>query len=191
MACNCKRAKKFEEKYGVKQKESIINKIGRYIFRGILFIFVVILAVILVPYIVFKSVYSLFFGDIDDKMSMMFDILDFDGDGSIIYDDAFLILSHLHLIDYHDNKINYLEILISHFFGSKTKIEKENLFDLNENYDVLLLLLMFLNKHQSLISEEELSFYETSTKKTKNKNSDLTLNYLYTYSIQHNNSIIN
>ena len=138
-----------------------------------------------------NNLYSLFFGDIDDKMSMMFDILDFDGDGSIIYDDAFLILSHLHLIDYHDNKINYLEILISHFFGSKTKIEKENLFDLNENYDVLLLLLMFLNKHQSLISEEELSFYETSTKKTKNKNSDLTLNYLYTYSIQHNNSIIN
>ena len=38
-----------------------------------------------------NNLYSLFFGDIDDKMSMMFDILDFDGDGSIIYDDAFLI----------------------------------------------------------------------------------------------------
>ena len=47
-----------------------------------------------------SNIYTLFFGDLDDKMSMMFDIFDFDGDGSIIYDDVFLILSHMHLIEY-------------------------------------------------------------------------------------------
>ncbi len=44
------------------------------------------------------NLYTLFFGDIEDKMSMMFDIFDFDGDGFIIYEDVFLILSHMHLI---------------------------------------------------------------------------------------------
>ena len=43
-----------------------------------------------------SNIYTLLFGDIDDKMSMMFDVFDFDGDGSIIYEDVFLILSHLH-----------------------------------------------------------------------------------------------
>ena len=38
-----------------------------------------------------NHIYNLFFGDIDDKMSMMFDIFDFDGDGSIIQEDVFLI----------------------------------------------------------------------------------------------------
>jgi Ca2+-binding EF-hand superfamily protein len=35
------------------------------------------------------NIYTLLFGDIDDKMSMMFDVFDFDGDGFIIYEDVF------------------------------------------------------------------------------------------------------
>jgi Ca2+-binding EF-hand superfamily protein len=70
------------------------------------------------------NICNLFFGDIDDKMSMMFDLLDFNGDGSIIYEDVFLILSHLHLIEYNNNTIECLEMIISNFFENKNKINK-------------------------------------------------------------------
>ena len=129
------------------------------------------------------NICNLFFGDIDDKMSMMFDLLDFNGDGSIIYEDVFLILSHLHLIEYNNNTIECLEMIISNFFENKNKINKEEFFNIKKNYDVLLLLLIFLNKYQSIISEQELSFYENSLKKQKIKNMEYLLNYKYTYSM--------
>ena len=129
------------------------------------------------------NICNLFFGDIDDKMSMMFDLLDFNGDGSIIYEDVFLILSHMHLIEYNNNTIECLEMIISNFFENKNKINKEEFFNIKKNYDVLLLLLIFLNKYQSIISEQELSFYENSWKKQKIKNMDFLLNYKYTYSM--------
>ena len=116
------------------------------------------------------NIYSLFFGDIEDKMSMMFDIFDFNGDGFIIYDDVFLILSHMHLIEYNIDSIEYLENIISNFFEKKKKINKENCFNLKENFDILLLLLIFLNKYQSLINDQDLSFYDFSIQYTKKKN---------------------
>ena len=129
------------------------------------------------------NIYNLFFGDIDDKMSMIFDILDFDGDGAIIYEDVFLILSHLHLIEYNYNTIEILEEIISNFFENKNKIVKDDFFNINKNYDVLLLLLLFLNKYQEIISEQELSFYEISILK-KSKHIDFSLKFKYTYSIK-------
>ena len=125
------------------------------------------------------NIFNLFFGDIDDKMSMIFDLLDFDGDGAIIYEDVFLILSHLHLMEFNYNSIYYIEEIISIFFDNKTKIEKDNFFNLNKNFDVLL----FLNKYQTLITEEELTFYEACLLK-KTKKSEFVLNYKYTYSIK-------
>ncbi len=110
------------------------------------------------------NIYNIFFGDIDDKMSMMFDILDFDDDGAITYEDVFLILSHMHFIEYTNDTVECLEIIISNFFDNKNKIDKENCFNINKNYDILLLLLIYLNKYQSLISEQEISFYESSVK---------------------------
>ena len=136
-----------------------------------------------------NHIYNLFFGDIDDKMSMMFDIFDFDGDGSIIQEDVFLILSHFHLIEYNLDTIDCIEIIISNFFENKKKIEKENCFNIGKNYDVLLLLLLFLNKYQSIISEQELSYYESMLQKQKNKNNDLSSNYLYSFSFKYNNTI--
>jgi tRNA A-37 threonylcarbamoyl transferase component Bud32 len=129
------------------------------------------------------NIFNLFFGDIDDKMSMIFDLLDFDGDGAIIYEDVFLILSHLHLMEFNYNSIYYIEEIISIFFDNKTKIEKDNFFNLNKNFDVLLLVLLFLNKYQTLITEEELTFYEACLLK-KTKKSEFVLNYKYTYSIK-------
>ena len=76
------------------------------------------------------NLYTLFFGDIEDKMSMMFDIFDFDGDGFIIYEDVFLILSHMHLIEYTIDTIEFLDNVILNFFEKKNKINKENCFNL-------------------------------------------------------------
>ena len=129
------------------------------------------------------NIYNLFFGDIDDKMSMIFDLLDFDGDGAIIYEDVFLILSHLHLMEHNYNTIYYIEEIIAIFFDNKTKIEKDNFFNINKNCDVLLLVLIFLNKYQTIITEQELTFYESCILK-KNKKSENALNYNYTYSIK-------
>lgn len=129
------------------------------------------------------NIFNLFFGDFDDKMSMIFDLLDFDGDGAIIYEDVFLILSHLHLMEFNYNSIYYIEEIISIFFDNKTKIEKDNFFNLNKNFDVLLLVLLFLNKYQTLITEQELTFYEACLLKN-NKKSEFVLNYKYTYSIK-------
>ena len=134
-----------------------------------------------------SNLYTLLFGDLEDKISMVFDIFDFDGDGSIIYDDVFLILVHLHLIDYTLDTLDALELVITNFFDKKTKIEKENCFNLNENYDIFLLLLMFINKHQELITVEDLSFYELSTQGRKNRSksgTEIYNNYVCTFTQQ-------
>ena len=115
-----------------------------------------------------SGIYDLLFGDIDDKMSIVFDLLDFDGDGVITIDDVFLILSHFHLIDNTTETIPILEKLISNFFGNnKHKLDKENCFNIKKNFDVLLLTLLFLNKYTSVVSEGEIYQYEKMRKTRK------------------------
>ena len=115
------------------------------------------------------GLYDLIFGDIEDKMSIVFDLLDFDGDGVIILEDSFLILSHFHLIDNTSETIPLLEQLIQTFFGNnRVKIDKENCFNINKNFDILLLVLLFLNKYISVISEGEILQYEKMKKSRKN-----------------------
>ena len=115
-----------------------------------------------------SGIYDLLFGDIDDKMSIVFDLLDFDGDGVITIEDVFLILSHFHLIDNTTETIPILEKLISNFFGNnKHKLDKENCFNIKKNFDVLLLTLLFLNKYTSVVSEGEIYQYEKMRKTRK------------------------
>ena len=115
-----------------------------------------------------SGIYDLLFGDIDDKMSIVFDLLDFDGDGVITLEDVFLILSHFHLIDNTTETIPLLEKLISNFFGNnKHKLDKENCFNIKKNFDVLLLTLLFLNKYTSVVSEGEIYQYEKMRKPRK------------------------
>jgi hypothetical protein len=115
-----------------------------------------------------SGIYDLLFGDIDDKMSIVFDLLDFDGDGVITIEDVFLILSHFHLIDNTTETIHILEKLISNFFGNnKHKLDKENCFNIKKNFDVLLLTLLFLNKYTSVVSEGEIYQYEKMRKTRK------------------------
>ena len=63
MACNCKRAKKFAEENEIPQYDNIVAKVNKWLFIVFFFILAVFLAVIIVPYIVFYSVYAIFFGD--------------------------------------------------------------------------------------------------------------------------------
>ena len=117
-----------------------------------------------------SGIYDLLFGDLDDKMSIIFDLLDFDGDGNIALEDVSLILSHLHFIDNTTETIPLLEKLISNFFGNnKYKLDKENCFNIKKNFDVLLLTLLFLNKYITIVSEGEIMQYEKMRKKKKDK----------------------
>ena len=117
-----------------------------------------------------SGIYDLLFGDLDDKMSIIFDLLDFDGDGNITFEDVSLILSHLHFIDNTMETIPLLEKIISNFFGTnKQKLDKENCFNIKKNFDVLLLTLLFLNKYISIVSEGEVLQYEKMRKKKKDK----------------------
>ena len=114
-----------------------------------------------------SGLYDLIFGDIDDKMSIVFDLLDFDGDGTITSEDVFLILSHFHLIDNNTETIPTLEKIINNFFGNKNKLDKENCFNIKKNSDVLILVLLFLNKYVSVVSEGEIFQYEKMKRKKK------------------------
>jgi len=127
-----------------------------------------------------NGLYDLLFGDLDDKMSIVFDLLDFNGDGFIVIEDAFLILSHFHLIDNTTDTIPLLEKIISDFFGNKQqKLDKENCFNIKKNFDVLLLVLLFLNKYIIIISEGEFLQYEKVGNRRKcNKNG--VAGYIYT-----------
>ena len=117
-----------------------------------------------------SGIYDLLFGDLDDKMSIIFDLLDFNGDGNITFEDVSLILSHLHFIDNTTETIPLLEKIISNFFGAnKFKLDKDNCFNIKKNFDVLLLTLLFLNKYISIISEGEVLQYEKMRKKKKEK----------------------
>ena len=127
------------------------------------------------------GLYDLLFGDIDDKMFLVFDLLDFDGDGLITIEDVFLILSHFHLIDNTTETISLLETIITEFFGNnKQKLDKENCFNIKKNVDVLLLVLIFLNKYILIISEGEIAQYEKGRNRRKNNKSGFVGYNIYT-----------
>ena len=128
-----------------------------------------------------SGLYDLLFGDIDDKMSIVFDLLDFDGDGVITSEDVFLILSHFHLIDNTSDTIYLIEKLIVNFFGvNKTKLDKENCFNIKKNFDVLLLVLLFINKYLTVISDTELYQYEQISRRKNNDKGGYPAYNLYT-----------
>ena len=128
-----------------------------------------------------SGLFDLLFGDIDDKMSIVFDLLDFDGDGVITLEDVFLILSHFHLIDNTTDTIHLIEKLITNFFGvNKYKLDKENCFNIRKNFDVLLLVLLFLNKYITVMSDMELYQYEQITRRKKNDKGGFPGYYVYT-----------
>ena len=63
MGCNCKRAKKFQEKYGVPEEEGILDIVVRKSFKIFFLIITILIAIVAVPYLVGYATYSIFFGD--------------------------------------------------------------------------------------------------------------------------------
>ena len=80
-----------------------------------------------------NGIYQLLYNDLLYKFRICFEIFDFDNDGSVCKDDAFLILSHFHLIQNTNESINYLEKVIDNFFLNDETLTKENTFNLISN----------------------------------------------------------
>ena len=132
------------------------------------------------------GIYNLFFSELDEKFLQIFDILDFDNDNYINKDDAFLLLSHFHLIENSNEKIFYLENLIDNFFKEKNIISKEECMEMceNNNCDVIILMIVFINKYFDVIKDEELKQYENCINYAK-------LQYQFDNSSINNNNINN
>lgn len=63
MGCNCKRAMALENEYGTKEKETIFGKIWRYILRGIAFIMVIMMSIVIIPILILAIIYQIIFKD--------------------------------------------------------------------------------------------------------------------------------
>lgn len=63
MACNCKKTRRFEEKHGVKEEETLLGKFFRWGIRVLLFSIAIVFSIVLVPIIIFLAIYNICFGD--------------------------------------------------------------------------------------------------------------------------------
>lgn len=61
MACNCKKANKFQDKYGEPQEENAFEKSQRYIYKIMIFALAILIAVVVTPVIVLTAVYKIVF----------------------------------------------------------------------------------------------------------------------------------
>ena len=109
-----------------------------------------------------NGIYQLLYNDLLYKFRICFEIFDFDNDGSVCKDDAFLILSHFHLIQNTNESINYLEKVIDNFFLNDETLTKEEYFDRckSTSCDVSLLLIIFINDYLFFFTAKEIDFYE-------------------------------
>ena len=146
------------------------------------------------------GIYDLFFDYIDNKVKLIFDILDFDNDKIINKYDVFLLLSHFHLIENTTNLINLIENIINETFKDSNILSKDELilFCKNNNSDIFFLMIIFLNAYINLIRDNELKQYglsmnyskfENSSNKNENNNYFFDYNNLLEYKIS--NCLIN
>lgn len=61
MSCNCKKVRELESRYGENENEGVLMKMHRYAWRIIMFIVMLLLAVIVVPVMIFLVIYNLAF----------------------------------------------------------------------------------------------------------------------------------
>ena len=61
MSCSCKKVKKLEDKYGVKQKETLLDKSVRISLKIGIFLITVIMGLVLVPIILVVGLFKTFF----------------------------------------------------------------------------------------------------------------------------------
>lgn len=61
MGCNCKKSVELEKKYGVNEEENLITKITRWLFKMVVFIIAMFLAVLVTPIMILVVLYKMFF----------------------------------------------------------------------------------------------------------------------------------
>lgn len=104
----------------------------------------------------------LLFGNFNKKIIATFQIFDFDDDDIVYKDDVFLMLAHFHLIMNSNETINELEDIINGFFQDSETITRDDYLKKiqNENCDIPLLLIIFINNYLLFFEESELKFLE-------------------------------
>lgn len=63
MACNCKNTRRFEEKNGVEEQETLLSKFNRYTLRLTLFLIAIVFSIVIIPILIFVAIYKICFGD--------------------------------------------------------------------------------------------------------------------------------
>lgn len=61
MSCSCKKVKKLEDKYGVEEKETLLDKSSRVFFKIGIFLIAVAIGLILIPIILVVGLFKTFF----------------------------------------------------------------------------------------------------------------------------------
>lgn len=61
MACNCKKKMVLEDKHGIKEEETLLGKINRYIWKVVIFVLLIGMACVLIPVMLFLIVYQIVF----------------------------------------------------------------------------------------------------------------------------------
>lgn len=63
MGCNCKKINKVTEKYGMDEEKSLLYKVAVSLYRIVLFLFALVMAVVITPVIVVVAMYKICFTD--------------------------------------------------------------------------------------------------------------------------------
>lgn len=63
MACNCKRKIELEDKYGIEEEETILQKLNRFFIKVIFMVLAIGVTVVVAPILVIMSFYKVFFGN--------------------------------------------------------------------------------------------------------------------------------
>ena len=61
MACNCKRKAEIEDKYGVKENETVLHKGFRYLMKFVMSLIVIGLAVVITPLMILYVIFVILF----------------------------------------------------------------------------------------------------------------------------------
>jgi len=61
MACNCKRKIDLEKKYGVRQTETILGKVRRFMLKILIFIFLMAMILVATPIMIVVVIYRIAF----------------------------------------------------------------------------------------------------------------------------------
>ena len=63
MACNCKRANKLQDDYGVKEDETLSGKAYRYLWKVIIALLMLAFSIVIVPIVIVMAMYNIVFGN--------------------------------------------------------------------------------------------------------------------------------